>query len=217
MRVVLIGPPGSGKGTQAGLLGARLNLTSVGTGEILRAAVRQNTPIGQAVGPLINQGLLAPDSVVNDLVAELFRGAQRPDNFVTDGYPRTLAQAVAFDALLRQQFLQLDAVVNLAIGDDEVVRRIGNRRSCPNPTCGASYNLLTRPPKKAGICERCGAALVLREDDREETVRRRLNEFHRCTDSLLEHYDRQGLLRTVSALDPAETTFANIVRSTGVK
>jgi adenylate kinase len=178
MRLVLVGPPGSGKGTQAKRLVERLGLTYVGTGEILREAVRQNTPVGRVADPLLKQGLLVPDPVVNDVVAELFRGPHRPDRFVMDGYPRTLAQAVAFDALLRQQFLKLDAVVNLAIDDEEVVRRISGRRCCPNPACGVCYHILANTPKAVGVCDRCGSSLTLRDDDKEETVRRRLTEFY---------------------------------------
>ncbi len=213
MRLVLVGPPGSGKGTQAKRLVERLGLTYVGTGDILREAIRQQTPVGLVAGPLIRQGLLAADSVVNDLIAELFRGGHRPERFVLDGYPRTLTQAVAFDALMRQQHLKLDAVVNLDIGDDEVVRRISGRRTCPNPKCAASWHVLANPPKAAGVCDKCGSELALRDDDKEETVRRRLGEFHKNTDALLDHYRRQGLVRDVSALDPVETTYANVVRA----
>ena len=213
MRLVLVGPPGSGKGTQAKRLVERLGLTYVGTGDILREAIRLQTPTGVLVGPLLKQGLLAPDPLVNDVIAELFRGGHRPERFVLDGYPRTLAQAVAFDALMRQQYLRLDAVVNLDIGDDEVVRRISGRRTCPNPKCAASWHVVANPPKTAGVCDKCGTPLVLRFDDEEETVRRRLGEFHKNTDALLDHYRRQGLVRDVSALDPVETIYANVVRA----
>jgi adenylate kinase len=212
MRLVLVGPPGSGKGTQAKLLVERLGLAYFGTGEILRDAIKQGTPTGKLAEPLIKRGLLVPDTVVNEVVAELFRRPDRPDRFVMDGYPRTYAQAIAFDALLSQQYLKLDAVIDLAIPDDEVVRRISSRRCCPNPGCGASYNLAFVPPKKDGVCDRCGGPLVLRDDDKEDTVRRRLAEFHKNTDALIEHYRTRGLLREVSALDPVETIYANIVK-----
>jgi adenylate kinase len=209
MRLVLVGPPGSGKGTQAERLCERLGLRYVGTGNILREAIKQNTPVGRTAKPLIEQGRLVPDPLVNDVVAELFR-TDRPDKFVMDGYPRTYAQAVAFDALLAQQFLRLDAVVNLTIADDEVVRRIGSRRCCTKKDCGVCFNLAFRPPKKDGVCDRCGSPLELRDDDKEETIRRRLVEFHNNTDALLDHYRRAGLLKDVSALDPMETVYRNI-------
>ena len=213
MRLVLVGPPGSGKGTQAELLVKRLGLTYVGTGEILRDAIRRQTDLGRHVEQTIKQGLLVSDPIVNDVVAELFRGAHRPERFVMDGYPRTLAQAVAFDALLRQQFLRLDAVVNLDIEDDEVVRRISGRWCCSKADCGVCFHLTARPPKVAGKCDVCGSLLGQRADDREETVRRRLAEFHKTTDALLAHYDRLGLVKNVSALGSYETVYANILKA----
>ncbi len=160
--------------------------------------------------------MLVPDSIVNDLVAELFRRPDRPDRFVVDGYPRTYPQAIAFDALMNLQFLKLDAVVNLVVSDEEVVRRISSRRCCEGPNCGICYNLMARKPKVEGICDKCGSRLAVREDDREETVRRRLQEFHANTDQLIEHYRMRGLLREVSAVDPVETIYENIVRAVTV-
>lgn len=209
MRLVLVGPPGCGKGTQAEKLRERLGLTVIGTGNMFREAIKLQTPVGQIAKPLIDRGLLVGDSVVNDLVAELFR-ANRPERFVMDGYPRTYAQAIAFDSLLAQQFLHLHAVVNLTIADDEVVRRIGSRRCCENKACGVCYNLAFRPPKADGVCDRCGGHLAHREDDKEETIRRRLVEFHRNNDALIEHYRRAGILKEVSAHDPVETVYDNL-------
>lgn len=213
MRVVLVGPPGCGKGTQAELLVQRLGLRYIGTGDILREAIRAGTAMGQRVKPLMDRGLLVPDSEVNEVVAELFRGANRPEKFVTDGYPRTYSQAVAFDALLTQQFLALDAVVNLTIGDDEVVRRISGRRCCSNKGCAVCYNVYYRQSKVAAKCDKCGSPLMLRDDDQEETVRRRLGEFHKTTDALLAYYRQRNLLRDVAATDPVETIYANLVKA----
>src|SRR5205823_2076063 len=137
MRLILIGPPGSGKGTQAKLLSQRLHLTHIGTGDLLREAVRLGTPAGKKVEPYVTSGQLAPDDLINELIAELFRREPRPTCFVMDGYPRTVAQADAFDQLLRQQFLDLQAAVFLIVDDDEIVRRICGRRVCPK--CHASY------------------------------------------------------------------------------
>lgn len=215
MRLVLVGPPGSGKGTQAERLVNQYGLTVVGTGNMLRDAIARKTPIGLRVEPILKQGLLADDPTVNELVAELFRGPARPERFVMDGYPRTHTQAVAFDSLLREQSLKLDAVVNLTIPDDEVVRRIGGRRVCPNPQCGAAYHPLARPPKVADKCDKCGTALVLRDDDREETIRRRLAEFYKNTDALVEYYRKQGLVRDVSATDPVDVIYANVLKALG--
>jgi len=210
MRLVLVGPPGSGKGTQAEWLCERLGLASIGTGQLLREAIRSKSPAGIVAEPLLAQGLLAPDAMVNELVAELFR-TERPENFLMDGYPRTYSQAVSFDALLHQEYLKLDAVVNLTIPDDEVVRRIGGRRICSNAACAAVYNLGFRPPKADGRCSKCSAELTLRDDDREATIRQRLNEFHKNTAALIEYYRRAGLSRDVNAMEPADAVYEAIV------
>lgn len=215
MRLVLVGPPGSGKGTQAERLVRKLGLTYIGTGAMLRDAISHGTEMGRQIKPLMDQGLLVPDGIVNDVVAELFRAPNRPESFVMDGYPRTYSQAIAFDALLIQQFMDLDAVVNLTIPDEEVVRRIGGRRCCSNPACGVCYNVFFRPPKVAGKCDKCGSELFLRDDDREETVRRRLREFHNNTELLINHYRNRNLLRDVSAVDPVDVIEANIMRALG--
>jgi adenylate kinase len=215
MRLVLVGPPGSGKGTQAEQLVDRLGLVEIGTGDILRNAIKQRTPIGLQVEGIIKQGLLVPDPIVNDLVAELFRRPDRPERFVMDGYPRTLAQAVAFDALLTQEYLVLDGVVNLSIPDEEVVKRISGRRCCSNPGCGVCFHVVARPPRVEGKCDKCGSPLVIRVDDKEETIRRRLAEFHKNTDALIEHYEKKGLLRNVPATDPPDVIFANILKAVG--
>ncbi|QJW97538.1 adenylate kinase [Frigoriglobus tundricola] len=213
MRLVLVGPPGSGKGTQAERLVHRFDLTQVGTGAMFRDAIARRTELGKAVEPLIKQGLLVADPIVDEMVAELFRRPDRPDRFVMDGYPRTYSQAIAFDALLRLEYLSLNAVINLTIPDDEVVTRISGRRCCP--ACGTCFHVVARPPKVPGQCDKCGAALVLRDDDREETIRRRLGEFHKNTDALLDHYRRQHLVRDIDATDPPDTIFANILKALG--
>src|SRR6516165_7346923 len=139
MRLILIGPPGSGKGTQAKLLGDRLHLSHIATGDILREAIRLGTSAGRKAEPFVNNGKLVPDDLVNELVADRFRRDDRPEQFVMDGYPRTLAQAASFDQVLRQQFLDLNAVILLQVDDEEIVRRISGRWSCPNPSCLATY------------------------------------------------------------------------------
>ncbi len=215
MRLVLVGPPGSGKGTQAEKLCERFGLTYIGTGNMFREAIKQNTAVGQVAKPLIERGLLVPDIVVNDLVAELF-AIKRPESFVIDGYPRTYAQAIAVDALLAQHYLKLDAVISLTIEDDEVVRRISSRRSCSSKTCQTLYNIAFKPPRVANICDKCSSPLMLRDDDKEETIRRRLVEFHKNTEALIEHYRRAKLLREISAHDSIDAVFQAIENSLSV-
>lgn len=215
MRLVLVGAPGSGKGTQAELLVKRLGLAYVGTGAILRDAIARKTPMGLQVKPLMDQGLLVPDSIVNDVVSELLQRPDRPERFVLDGYPRTQAQAVAFDKLQHKLDFKLDGVVSFAISDDDVVRRISSRRICAEKTCSATYNLAHRRPKADGVCDKCGGPLMLRDDDREETVRRRMEEFHKNTDALIEHYRRTGLLKEVDATQPVEAIYASVLASLG--
>lgn len=216
MRLVLVGAPGSGKGTQAELLVKRLGLTYVGTGAILRDAVARGTPLGKHVQSIMDQGLLVPDVVVNQIVAELLQRPDRPENFVLDGYPRTQAQAIYFDQLLSNLRLKLDGVLSFTISDDEVVRRISSRRICADKACEATYNLAHRRPKVDGVCDKCGSPLIQRDDDREETVRRRMQEFHRNTDALIEHYRRTGLLREIDATQPVEEIYASVRSALGL-
>jgi adenylate kinase len=214
MRLVLFGPPGSGKGTQSRLLQERLGLRYIATGEALREAIRQQTPPGKAAKPYIDAGQLVPDKIVNELVAEIFRGDDQPRCFVLDGYPRTLSQAVTFDKLLKDKGLNLDAVLQFIVSDDEVVRRLGGdgRWTCSNPTCGATFNVTGRKPKRPGICDTCGSPLMQREDDKEETIRRRLQVYHDNTAGVLAHYNAARLLREVPTDGPVEAVYQNIIK-----
>jgi adenylate kinase len=211
MRLIFLGAPGSGKGTQAKLLSTRMGMLHIGTGDILREAVRLGTPAGQRARPYVASGQLVPDDLVNELVADRFRREDRPDCFIMDGYPRTLAQAASFDQVLRQQFLKIDAVIYLEVDDEEIVRRLSGRWSCPKPGCMATYHTQYNPPKKPGVCDHCGTVLVQREDDKEETVRRRLVVFHQNTEALREHYRAQGLLRVVRGEGDIEGIYRDIV------
>lgn len=182
MRLVFVGPPGCGKGTQAKLLRDRLGFTVIGTGDIFRAAIAADGPIGRNVKPYLETGRLVPDELVNDVVADYFRRDDRPVRFVMDGYPRTLAQAMAFDAVLRQAFLDLTAAVLFDLTDDEVVRRLGGRRLTEH-----------------------------RPDDDEATVRKRLNVYRSNTEPMIAHYRRHGLLHEIDATGDVETVYQRIV------
>jgi adenylate kinase len=212
MRLILLGSPGCGKGTQAHLLSERKGLEHIGTGDILREAIRTKTPSGLRAHPFVEKGLLVPDDLVNDVIAERFQRHDPPERFVMDGYPRTLAQAVAFDQVLRQHFLDLDAVILLQVSDEEIIARVSERWSCPKPGCKATYHTKSNPPKKPLICDYCGTKLVQREDDRPETVKARLVVYHGNMGPLVEHYRVQGLLHEVSGQGPIESVYANIVK-----
>jgi adenylate kinase len=213
MRLILLGPPGSGKGTQAKLLNERRGLKHISTGDMLREARSQGRPAGLRAADYMDKGLLVPDDVVNEIINDLFSGERRPEKFVMDGYPRTVAQAEAFDRVLRRQSLDIHAVVWLVVPDDELVARISGRWICPNPTCNATYHTRYRPPKVAGVCDLCGTALVQRADDREEAVRNRLKVYHEVTAGLLVYYREQGLVREVPGTGEVEAIYNNIVRA----
>lgn len=213
MRLILLGPPGSGKGTQAKLLCDRLGLVHISTGDILREAVRLGTSAGRLAQPYMVSGQLVPDDLVNEMVADHFRRDDRPEKFVMDGYPRTLAQAASFDQVLRQQFLNLDAVVQLLVDVEEVVARLSGRWSCP--LCKTTYHVVYKPPRVPGTCDLDGTPLVQREDDKEETVRRRMAVYHQNTEPLVDYYRGQGLLRQVNGTGDMEVIYAHILQALG--
>jgi adenylate kinase len=208
MRLILLGSPGSGKGTQAKLLSERLGLTHIGTGDILREAMRMGTPPGKLAEPYVNQGRLVPDDLVNELVNERFTRKDRPECFVMDGYPRTLAQAASFDQVLRQQYSGLDAVVFVEVDDEQIVRRLSGRWSCPQ--CKTTYHLINRPPRVDSRCDNDGHQLIQRVDDKEQTVRERLRYYHENTVDLIPYYKKQGLLHDVSGDGQVEQVYARI-------
>jgi adenylate kinase len=212
MRLILLGPPGCGKGTQAKLLSERNGYEHIGTGDILRLAISQHTPAGERAHPYVEKGLLVPDDLVNDVIAERFRNGHPPECFVLDGYPRTLAQAQAFDSVLRQQYLDINAVIFMDVSDEEIIARVSERWSCPKPGCKATYHTQSKPPKVPGICDYCGTKLIQREDDRPETVKARLVVYHDNMEALLGHYRAQGLLHAVPGHGPIEEVYANIMK-----
>jgi adenylate kinase len=215
MRIILLGPPGCGKGTQAKLLSERHALEHIATGDILRAAIRNNTPFGARAKPYVEAGHLVPDDLVNDLIAERFRQDPRPERFVLDGYPRTLAQAMALDAVLRQQGLLLTGVLLMDVPDEEIVHRVSGRWSCPSPGCKATYHTENNPPRVQGICDVCGSRLVQRADDRPETVRERLKVYHRDTQRLVPFYREEGLLRELSGMGTIDEVYERIMAAIG--
>src|SRR5919204_6927830 len=179
MRLVFLAPPGVGKGTQADLVAAKFKRPKISTGDILREAVRNQTPLGREAKSFMDQGKLVPDSVVIGIVKEKLGRPECADGFLLDGFPRTVPQAEELTAVLKAQGRKLDRVINFTVSRDEVVRRLSGRRSCPS--CQAVYHVEFAPPKREGVCDRCGGTLVQRSDDRRETVEQRLNVYEEQT------------------------------------
>ncbi len=212
MRLIFIGPPGSGKGTQAKLLGKRQGLLHFATGDVLRQAIEKDTPEGRLAKPYITAGRLVPDDVVNQIVSARFRSPDRPEHFVLDGYPRTLTQAFAFDGLLKDIGLDLTSVVFLQVDDDEIVRRLSDRWTCPALTCQATFQTNSKPPRVPGKCDVCQMPLHQRDDDKPETIRARLRVFHDLHDGILKHYAAQNRVVEVPGRGDIETIYENILR-----
>lgn len=197
LRIILLGPPGCGKGTQAALLEKSHGLRQISTGGILRDAIARQTPVGIEAKPYIDIGALVPNEVVNRLVAEVLR-SDRPEKFLLDGYPRTLDQAQVLDDLLDQLHLPITHAVLMEVADEEVVSRISGRRVCPK--CNATYHLVVKPPMVPGVCDYDQTKLLHRSDDHEETVRSRLKEYHANIQPMLPYYRQKGVLRVVPGL-----------------
>ena len=203
LNLVLLGPPGSGKGTQGERLQQDLELPYYATGDILRAAVRDGTELGRAAKEYMDRGDLVPDDVIVGLIAERISRSEAGDGFILDGFPRTIAQAEALDAKMEELGRKLSAAVLIDVSDDEVVRRLGGRRTCVKE--GHVFHVEFDPPKNEDICDICGARLEIREDDKPEVVRHRLEQYHSKTEPVVAHYEAKGLLRRVDgSLEPDE-------------
>lgn len=201
-RVILMGPPGGGKGTQAKRLTEAMNVPHISTGDMLRAARKEGTELGKQADAYIANGQLVPDSLVNGIVAE--RLAKETGGYLLDGYPRTISQADA----LRDSGQVIDAVILIDVPDEKLVSRIVGRLSCGS--CGSVYHLTTMPPKVVGKCDKCGADLVQRSDDKEDVVRERLVAYHNQTQPLVEYYSRQGILYAIDGEQSVDEVFEKI-------
>ena len=197
--LVFLGPPGAGKGTQAKMLSQKLGLLHISTGDILRSAVEKKTPLGVKAKEYMERGELVPDDLIIALIEEVL---PQQGGFVLDGFPRTVAQAKALDRLLDSKGMSLSAVILFDVPDDTVVERLSGRRICPR--CGAVYHVRYNPPKEDEICDRCGAKLIQREDDREEVIRKRLSVYREQTAPLVEYYSERDILVKLDASRPIE-------------
>ncbi|MCX7803578.1 MAG: adenylate kinase [Planctomycetota bacterium] len=202
MRIVFLGPPGAGKGTQAKMLARRRNLAHLSTGDMLRAAVAGKTVVGLVAQGYMERGALVPDDVVLGVIEEHLADGKAAGGFVLDGFPRTLAQATRLDEMLVSRGAPIDRVLLIDCPMEEVVRRLSGRRSCRK--CGAVYHIETMPSKKDGVCDRCGGELYVRDDDREDVIKRRFEAYNRSTLPLIEYYEKKGILIRIDGTAPPD-------------
>lgn len=211
MRIILVGPPGGGKGTQAKMLAERLNIPHISTGDILRNAVRRKTALGVEAEPIMASGGLVPDDLMIALIRERFAEDDAAKGFILDGFPRTVPQAEKLDTILAGNGSETIAVVQLLVPDALIVRRIVARRSCGQ--CGAVYHLENSPPAEAGVCDKCGSELVARPDDTEEAVVRRLKAFRDSTEPVIEYYRGKGVVKDVDGDTSVDQVFERVIRA----
>lgn len=210
MRLILLGPPGAGKGTQAKVLTSRFGIPHISTGDMLREAVSSKTPVGLKAKSYMDKGELVPDEVVIEIVKLRLQKSDIKKGFILDGFPRTLAQAKNLDATLQKMGQDIDLVIYFETSAGVSIRRLGGRRVCR--LCGANYHTVNMPPKKQGVCDKCGGDLFQRDDDKEETVRNRLTVYEQKTKNLLDYYKNKSNLRTVSGDKEVDEVFQQLVK-----
>ena len=191
MVVIMLGAPGTGKGTVASILTEKLSIPQVSTGDIFRKHIKEGTELGKLADSYISKGQLVPDDVTIDLVENRLKDADVQNGIILDGFPRTVKQAEALDNILEQEEKKVDIVINLTTPEEEIIERIVNRRVCSNPDCKTIYNLVLNPPKQEGICDKCGHELVQRKDDNIDTVKSRLDNYFKVTSPLVEYYEKK--------------------------
>lgn len=209
MKLIMLGAPGAGKGTQAAILSERLGIPTISTGNILRAAVKNGTPVGLQAKSYMDAGKLVPDEVIIGIIAERLGEDDCRNGFILDGVPRTIAQAEA----LEQAGVKFDCVLDIEVPDQEIMRRMTGRRACT--ACGATYHVEAAPPKTEGVCDACGGALVQRDDDKPETVQSRLDVYHSQTEPLKDFYAQRGVLKTVENRPTIEATAQAVADTLG--
>lgn len=211
MNLVLMGPPGAGKGTQGELLSKKLGIDTISTGVMLRTAIKEQTEIGKQVEAIINDGKLVPDDIMVELVKERLQKPDCAKGFILDGFPRTTVQAEA----LTKSGVKIDKVLSLEVADDVIVERLSSRRECSK--CGAPYNVISNKPQKEGVCDKCGGGLIQRADDNPDTIQNRLNVYHTQTEPIKAYYEGLGLLVTAQGEDKLEDTTKNVNKALGLE
>jgi adenylate kinase len=213
MKIIMLGAPGAGKGTQAKRLAEKFTIPHISTGDIFRANIKNGTELGKKAKGYMDQGLLVPDELVVDLVVDRIKQVDCEKGYILDGFPRTIPQAEALDNALKAIDEKVDFAVNVEVPDSDIVSRMSGRRACLN--CGATYHVVTIPTKVEGICDTCGSEIVLREDDKPETVLKRLEVYHNQTQPLIDYYTKQGILKEVDGRKNMTDTFEDILKVLG--
>lgn len=213
MKIIMLGAPGAGKGTQAKKIAAKYDIPHISTGDIFRANIKNGTELGNKAKTYMDQGLLVPDELVVDLVVDRVQQDDCKNGYVLDGFPRTIPQAEALDKALAALGDKVDYAIDVNVPDENIVNRMGGRRACVG--CGATYHLVYAPTKTEGICDVCGKELILRDDDKPETVQKRLNVYHEQTQPLIDYYTNAGILKTIDGTVDINDVFAAIVEILG--
>ena len=213
MKIIMLGAPGAGKGTQAKMIADKYGVPHVSTGDIFRANIKNGTELGMEAKKYMDQGLLVPDELTVRILLDRVAQDDCKNGYVLDGFPRTIPQAEVLDSELTKLGDHFDYAINVDVPDENIVKRMSGRRACL--TCGATYHIEHVPPKKEGICDVCGSELVLRDDDKPETVKNRLNVYHEQTQPLIDFYTEKGVLKTVDGTVPMEEVFAAITAILG--
>ena len=213
MNIIMLGAPGAGKGTQAAVLCEHFGIPTISTGNMIREALKNGTEMGLKAKSFMDEGKLVPDEVVIGIVKERLSADDCKKGFILDGFPRTIPQAEALDAALNKIDQTMDYAIDVDVPDENIVNRMSGRRACLN--CGATYHIVSIPTKVEGICDRCGQPVVLRDDDKPETVQKRLTVYHEQTQPLIDYYKKQSILKTVDGTQPMEKVFADIVAILG--
>ena len=208
MRLILLGGPGAGKGTQANYIKDKYQIPQISTGDILREAVKKEAPLGLEAKTYMNAGKLVPDEVVIGIIQDRLKQSDCGNGFILDGFPRTVVQAEALDNTLKAMQKKIEHALSITVEDEELLRRLTGRRTCRS--CGAMFHVMFNPPKKEGICDACSGELYQRDDDKEETIRNRLNVYNQQTSPLIDYYQERGLLRSVDGLGKIEEILEKI-------
>lgn len=210
MKIIMLGAPGAGKGTQALKIAEKYNIPHISTGDIFRMNIKEGTELGKKAKSFMDQGLLVPDELVVDLVVDRLAQADAKNGYVLDGFPRTIPQAEALDKALAEKGEAVDYAIDVDVPDENIINRMSGRRACT--ACGGTYHIKYAPTKVDGVCDTCGGALVLRDDDKPETVKKRLEVYHEQTQPLIDYYNKKNALKTVDGTQDVADVFAAIVK-----